>query len=978
MMSAFDTQPQNSDDESETLHSQRVWKAAGKQDLDFDSQRLRNRLRAKMFGVDASPVTIGRFVVLETVGSGGMGVVYGAYDEELDRRVAVKLLRTSREEDASVGKGRLQREAQALAKLSHPNVVQVYEVGTFDDRVFLAMEFLSGPNLRAWLIDESRPWREVLHHFIEAGEGLAAAHREGIIHRDFKPANVLFGGDGRVRVVDFGLARASEHARIPQPTPSGEFREQALAVELTQTGEIMGTPAYMSPEQARYEGVDARSDQYSFCVALYEALFGRRPHVGSSMTELLISVAEGKVAPPPRNTKVPARIVRAIMRGLSSEPRERFGTMEALLDELSPEQPGRWRVLGGAAIAASAAGLLAYLFIGGTDEPGCPTFDTALDQAWGVEQRASVQSSFAASDAPEAERVAARVSDRLDAYAEQWRDARRDACQAHRVRHEQSAPLHDQRVACLLEREVELSTLVQVFQEDATAEVVGQAPRAVAELSAVAECQDFERMSRAAADTPVREDLRIKLAKARAQYKAGLYEQALAGSVEVGQEARADATPGIEAAAWLQRGLIQERRQADALAATAMEQALDLAEAAGDDELSAHAWSRLARYDVQLERSALAERAMRRAWAKVRRVGEDPQMLLEVRESQALVAWQAGRSEDAIEEQVGVVDQYLEQRGEDDPRTADAERRLANMLGGVGRHEEAQDRYARAREVLVEAYGPGHPQVAHVTLDAAIDHRVAGHPEDAREAFLEAERLFIMALGTEAPPLLAVYKGLADLALGADELDEAQSRVEKLLTLSKGPHASATDRADALALQGQIAASREDHDTAVASYREYLQVTSVGPLRHSYRIHRIASRIGLGDELLALHRYDEAEAQQRRVLTELDRSDDQPLDATLDATLRANAWLGIARCTEQRGELAVDAYENGLRVWSDDASLDPASEGTRSQIRWGLARQLQTTDVARARQLAQSARSGLDPATQQTVDAWLRADDDGS
>lgn len=963
-MSAFDTHPESLDEDSQTLHSHRLWKAAGKQDLDFDSQRLRNRLRAKMFGVDASPVTIGRFVVLDTVGSGGMGVVYAAYDEELDRRVAVKLLRSSREEDASVGKGRLQREAQALAKLSHPNVVQVYEVGTFDDRVFLAMEFLSGPNLRAWLVDEPRPWQQVLRHFIEAGEGLAAAHREGIIHRDFKPANVLFGGDGRVRVVDFGLARASGPAREPQELPSGEFKERAFAVELTQTGEIMGTPAYMSPEQARYEGVDARSDQYSFCVALYEALFGRRPHVGLSTAEVLIAVAEGKVDPPPRNTKVPARVVRAIMRGLSCEPSARFPSMEALLAQLSLEDRGRWRLLGAGTLAV--AGLGAFMFMG---EAECPSFESDLNDAWGPDHRAAIQTAFVDSGASRASHVGQKVSERLDAYAAEWLDARRDACEAHRVRREQSDQLHDQRVACLLEREVEFVTLTRVFAQ-ADAKIVEQAPRAVAELSPLEECRDFERMS-AASNAPVSRQLRSSLAEVRAQYKAGLYDQALAGAANVIESARVEGVRWFEAEAWLQQGLIEERRRAFESAATAAENALDLAEVSEADGIAARAWSRLARYQAALEETKLADQSVRRAQAKVERLGDEPELLLEVRESRALVAWEAGRHGEAIDDQMIVVEDHRGHRGEDDPRTAEAERRLANMLSDVGRHEEAQQVYGRARGVFARAYGVDHPMVARVLTDAAIDHRAAGRLDEARRDFREAERMFVASQGPDTPAVLTIYKSLGDIALVKGDFEEAKQHADRLRVLVDKPGVSDIDRPDVLALQAHVAERRGEYEEALEAWRQYLVLTEKDTLGEWFQFERIIVRINLSEGLVRVGRHDQAELELRRAMDELDHVTSEQADSGTVAKVRGNVWFLLGQCMEARGEPALDAYRQGLEGLPKDLPDDDEAHLVRAKLQWALAQSLRATDPGRAEQLARDARPHLDEAAKSQVDTWL-------
>ena len=202
---------------------------------------------------------MGRYEIERLIGAGGMGVLYVAKDTKLDRHVALKLMRPHYADE--VGRARLLREAQAMARLSHPNVVNVFDLGEVDERVFVAMEFVEGGTLRDWL-KSPHPVSEVLQLFRQAGEGLLAAHRAGIVHRDFKPENVLIGADGRARVTDFGLARPGEF--LEQPLK--QHGAGAAPIDLTQTGTVLGTPAYMSPEQLRLEPADARSDQYSFCV----------------------------------------------------------------------------------------------------------------------------------------------------------------------------------------------------------------------------------------------------------------------------------------------------------------------------------------------------------------------------------------------------------------------------------------------------------------------------------------------------------------------------------------------------------------------------------------------------------------------------------------------------------------------------------------------------------------------------------------
>jgi len=302
-----------------------------------------------------APVKIGRFMVLRQIGSGGMGVVYSAYDEELDRRVAIKLLHGSPgDEQHSMGQARLLREAQAMARVAHPNVAAIYEVGVIHGQVFIAMELVHGQTLRAWAAARPRGWREIVGVYLQAARGLVAAHERGIIHRDFKPENALIGDDGRVRVLDFSLARsASGHADHlapdgpPAPAP----------VPLTGGGRIVGTPAYMPPEQALGAPVDGRADQFSFCVALYEALYGRRPFTGRSNAELVEDMVRDRVTPP-AGVRLPSWLSRALLRGLKPAPEQRWPGMPELIAELERDR-GRWlRVASALALAAAVAGLV--------------------------------------------------------------------------------------------------------------------------------------------------------------------------------------------------------------------------------------------------------------------------------------------------------------------------------------------------------------------------------------------------------------------------------------------------------------------------------------------------------------------------------------------------------------------------------------------------------------------------------------------
>jgi predicted Ser/Thr protein kinase len=289
----------------------------------------------------APPVQLGRYRIERELGTGGMGVVYAAFDPDLERRVALKLLRSGPTEEART---RLLREARAMAKLSHPNVVAVYEVGTHEGTDYVAMELVDGDSLATWLREAERGRREVIDALVAAGRGLAAAHAVGLVHRDFKPHNVLRAKTGHIKVTDFGLARPAGAA--PGEAPKGPVTEPTL----TATGSLLGTPAYMAPEQWRGGDVGPATDQFAFCVALWEALANERPFRGDSSEELRASVERG-----PRTldaSKLPRRLREIVRRGLELEPAARWPSMDALLAEITRRRRSPY-------IAGAAAALLA-------------------------------------------------------------------------------------------------------------------------------------------------------------------------------------------------------------------------------------------------------------------------------------------------------------------------------------------------------------------------------------------------------------------------------------------------------------------------------------------------------------------------------------------------------------------------------------------------------------------------------------------
>jgi predicted Ser/Thr protein kinase len=358
---------------------------------DAAQRQTKAMVHAALFRATGEASTIGPYQVLKLLGEGGMGVVYAAYDDKLERKVALKLIRGAVMRRPE-GRARTLREARALARLSHPNVVHVYQVGEVDDEIYVAMEFLTGPTLRAWLAAQPRTWREVLAVFRQAGEGLAAAHRQGVIHRDFKPANVIVGDDGRVRVLDFGLAHfglEGEEGEVKALPSAGEITD----VLLTQTGVVLGTPAYMAAEQFAGGRGDAKTDQFSFCTALYEALYGQRPFAGDKLDALASAVQDGRMLPVKTRHDVPQWLHRVVVRGLQPDPAARWPSTDALLVALNPpEARTRWGRIVGETAAASALliGGMGYAFT--RESPPPPRPEVAQDEA-AAQRQAEVVSS---------------------------------------------------------------------------------------------------------------------------------------------------------------------------------------------------------------------------------------------------------------------------------------------------------------------------------------------------------------------------------------------------------------------------------------------------------------------------------------------------------------------------------------------------------------------------------------------------------
>ena len=456
--------------------------------------------RARVSSTPIGPaVRVGRFVLGKEIGRGGMGVVYKANDLELDRTVALKFLTT--ENVSAIWRSKLvrrfRREGQAMAKLSHPNVVQIYEVGEHEGQVFLAMEYVDGTDLSDWLSNETLKTQEVVEVFLAAGAGLDAAHSEGLIHRDFKPSNVLISKQGEVKVTDFGLARlGNEDSELPAEDARFRSRHDLLGAQMTQTGGLVGTPPFMSPEQLAGRPLDTRSDIFSFGVGLFYGLYGKLPFDGDDHASLGESIASEELSAEVSDRgRVPRVVEQAIRRSLRHDPAERFSSISEMLDELKPPKVGKTVGLT-AVVAALGVGALALFGMSNNQAEPCQTGAAEITASWNDDVRASLVANVAGTE----EQVGSMLG-RLAAYSEKWADTRDRVCRATRVDGKQSKALLDVRMSCLDDTKAALRFAAEAI---ARAGTTIDADRVISRLPHLSLCASLD--SRTGEDQDVPQD----------------------------------------------------------------------------------------------------------------------------------------------------------------------------------------------------------------------------------------------------------------------------------------------------------------------------------------------------------------------------------------------------------------------------------------------------------------------------------------
>jgi tetratricopeptide (TPR) repeat protein len=826
---------------------------------------------------------VGRYVVLDRAGEGGMGVVYKAYDPELERAVALKLLHAGPRggEDAERRSARLLREAKALARLQHPHVVAVHDVGTFDGDVFLTTEYVEGAPLKSWLLVDKPPVAEILRVMIAAGEGLAAAHRAGLIHRDVKPGNLHVGEDGRVRVLDFGLARADLSDEVTYDDildgPPGSGRG-SFDAPLTRVGHVVGTPRYMAPEQHTGSAVDARSDQFSYCATLYESLYGESPFEAGD-DEYRTSVTSGKLRPAPADARVPRRLRQILVRGLSPRPEDRWASMDALLAELRRDPAARGRRIVAAAAAVLVAGaVVATVVLGGTKKaaPVCVGAEGKLAGVWDDDAKRAVSSAFSASGASGGAEAYARVERTLGDYASRWTTMRTDACVATRVRAEQSEELMDLRMECLDERLGELRAQVQVLAH-ADAAAVGKAAQAVGSLPSLDGCADT-----AALRAPIRpptgeatrarvETVRARLADGRARQRVGSYGDALAIATTAATDATAVGYAPLEAEALYLLGDVEDDQGDYKASEHTTVRAATAAIAGHHDQMLARSLAALvvevglrqARFEEAHAWASLAEAAAERGDAFVRgevrrnvgRLFYREGRFAEARaETEACLAvWRPALGEDAFAIAGPLTDLGNAYYAEADyARAADMyERSVAvleknvgpdstllganlNNLGDVAMHVGQYDRATTAVERAVALWtaglGPEHPKVGLALNTLGEVWRRRGEPERALPYYRRALAIDEKALGPDSPETAYPVEGTADALRALGDTKAALPLYQRALAIrekSLGP--THVEVADTLTGLGEVKLATGDAKQATAMLERALAIRMTRP-----------------------------------------------------------------------------------------------------------------------------------------------------
>ena len=771
--------------------------------------------------------SVGRYLILGKLGTGSMGVVYTAHDPELDRTVALKLLRPRPELDKiESGHRKLLAEAQALARISHPNVVSVFDVGAHLGLVFVAMELVDGETLTEWL-GQPRQWPEILDAVTQSGRGLLAVHAADLVHRDVKLDNVMIGRDGRVRLMDFGLARAATARRL------GDGSGDAHATANLPIGGFVGTPAYSAPEQLLGRRASASADQFSFCVMLWEALHGQRPFVSDSIPGLISRVLEGSFTQPRPGARVPGWLRRVVMRGLAYDAAQRWPSIEALLEALNRGRSrAKWRrgalTVGAVGIAAVAAAAWQHYDLRRRTH-ACSDAGAGIAQVWNEQRAANVRDAIVGTGVTDAEATAQKVIPWLDEHAEAWRLARTDACMRTDVELSWDADTLDRSLWCLDERRIEFESLLSAF-ERGDASSVANAVEAATLLGRLEPCTDASTLSRRPRPEAQTRDaviaVRDELLRAGALQQLGAYDDGLALAQSVLEHAEDLAWLPLVAEARLHVGQLYERRGDYPQAEQALEAAYFEAGLADADDVAASA----ARGLVGVVGGRLGRHADALRWARHHELvlsrTPDPTGLNRASHAEGLAIVHEAMGDLAeakrlFEQAIAVREKVL---GPDHPTLVELRGDVAALLHDLGDYAAAKALNLSVLAAREQALGPSHPAVGNSLHNLARDCRALGEVAEAKALYERALAIWEVSLGPEHPHVAQLLNNLSNMSVAAGDLPTAMSLSERALAIRKralGPdHTQVAQSLSNLAtlheLTGDPRGAKELYEQAVA------------------------------------------------------------------------------------------------------------------------------------------------------------------
>jgi tetratricopeptide (TPR) repeat protein/predicted Ser/Thr protein kinase len=919
--------------------------------------------------------TLGRYALLSRIGHGGMGEVHLAYDPQLKREVALKLVRPHRSDPAE--QARLLREAQAMAQLNHPNVAAVYDAGEVEGQVFIAMEYIDGCTLAEWLSTHKPDHRGILDIFIGAGQGLAAAHAVGLIHRDFKPTNVIVGTDGRPRVLDFGLARLVTQDGDVDKTVEDDLTRSSeldsLATPLTEAGTVMGTPAYMAPEQ-HYAGQPTPAwDVYAFCVALYEALYHRRPFSGVGVREMAKAKRQGIPATAPSSASVPSWIFGVVRSGLEAHPSKRIASMDLLLERLGSDPSRRRRRLRARLITGGVGALIATgigFAVSATSNP-CSAAADHIEEVWDAKREAILLDAFERTELSYAASAWARVKQETDAFVTEWSAAQIRACEATHVRHEQSERVLDLRTQCLRRSEQELAALLDVLSS-ADAGVVERAHLAVVSLSDPTRCDDVDALA-SGIDPPdpasraAVEGVRAELLKLAALDAAGRYEDVIIRAEEAVTAAEDTHYDPVVAEALRWRGRFHERDGDYAEAIADLEAAYFLASELRHDELAWEAALDLAEV-IGLTR---AELDVGRRWARQAKAALGRGRAGSVEEAETLLLIgdldrARGEFDDAKVSLERALDIYLERLGPGDRRVADVVESLGSVAEGVGRFTEAEAHYRRSIEILEASLGEEHPAVSRAMggLGSALTEQKKFEEAESliREALARQERIF----GEGDPAQAPYFASLGLLKYKMQSTEEAIEHLSKALAMTEQIHGP--NHPEVATLLSNLSACQQ----RLGRHEEVLRILKrVLPIREEAlgpdHIDVALAYTNVGVAYFRLDRFEEALPYYETAL-EIGLRGVGPNHFRM---ARIHRGLGNALVAVGRSDEAAPHFNRALVV----ATANEPDADRLAYIKWGLAQVTWDAGIEpdRAIRLAEEARATWveNKTTTQTVDAWL-------